>query len=160
MTNSNLNYLEIEWTFIKFFLEVFNCYLLLFWMLCCFELSCISFNEYYPMKFQFLKVILVLFEFYFYIMLCHMHIINLYAKYIWIFKFGGILLSVLRSPDSRSNYPNPILRRISSLTTLPTSPNLLSHLQIPSLFPLLSEKESTEGGGITSHILYVMTLNS
>ena len=87
-------------------------------MLCCFELSCISFNEYYPMKFQFLKVILVLFEFYLYIMLCHMHIINLYAKYIWIFQFGRILRSVLRSPDSRSNYPNPILRRISSLTTL------------------------------------------
>lgn len=37
---------------------------------CCgvLELSWISFNEYYPMKFQFLKVILVLFEFYFYIM--------------------------------------------------------------------------------------------
>ena len=47
-----------------------------------------------------------------------MHIINLYAKYMWIFKFGRILRSVLRSPDSRFNYPNPILRRISSLTTL------------------------------------------
>lgn len=46
--------------------------------------------------------------------MCHVRIINLYAKYVCIFKFGRIL----RSPDSRSNYPNPILRRISSLTTL------------------------------------------
>jgi hypothetical protein len=61
-------------------------------------------------------LILVLFEVFFFLLFWWLHILNLWD--IWVSKFGSLLRYVLRSPDFRSCYPYPILRRISSLTTL------------------------------------------